>query len=63
MDKNNEIEEISIRLILTKDNDKPLYDYFLQIKQNLGIKNNTEVARICIKKAYEYWFKDKTQII
>jgi hypothetical protein len=53
-DKNE--EEIGIRLNLSKELDQPLYDYFLQIKKNLGIKNNTEVARICIKKAYEYWF-------
>ena len=65
MDKNNETEdEIGIRLILSKDYDNPLYDYFLQIKKNLGLKTNTEVARICIKKAYEYWFnKDKTETI
>ena len=61
MDKNNETEaEIGIRLNLSKEVDQPLYDYFLQIKKNLGLKTNTEVARICIKKAYEYWFnKDK----
>ena len=65
MDKNSENEgEIQIRLSLSKDLDHPLYDYFLQIKKNLGIKNNTEVARICIKKAYEYWFdKDKIKAI
>lgn len=58
MDKNNETEdEIGIRLNLTKELDQPLYDYFVQIKRNLGLKTNTEVARICIKKAYEYWFK------
>ena len=57
MVKNNETEEdIGIRLILSKDYDQPLFDYFLQIKENLGLKTNTEVARICIKKAYEYWF-------
>lgn len=59
MDKNNETEdEIGIRLNLSKELDQPLYDYFLQIKKNLGLKTNTEVARICIKKAYEYWFKN-----
>ena len=57
MDKNNETEEeIGIRLNLSKELDQPLYDYFSQIKKNLGLKTNTEVARICIKKAYEYWF-------
>ena len=59
MDKNNETEaEIGIRLNLSKEMDQPLYDYFLQIKKNLGLKTNTEVARICIKKAYEYWFNN-----
>lgn len=57
MTKTNETEEeISIRLTLSKELDQPLYDFFLQIKQNLGLKTNTEVARICIKKAYENWF-------
>lgn len=66
MEKNNEIEEeeIGVRLILSKDYDQPLFDYFLQIKKNLGLKTNTEVARICIKKAYEYWFnKDEKENI
>ena len=57
MNKNNKTEEeIGIRLNLSKELDQPLYDYFQQIKKNLGLKTNTEVARICIKKAYEYWF-------
>ena len=57
MDKANETEEeIGIRLNLSKELDQPLYDYFQQIKEDLGLKTNTEVARICIKKAYEYWF-------
>lgn len=39
MDKNNETEdEIGIRLNLTKELDQPLYDYFLKIKRNLGLK-------------------------
>lgn len=49
-------EEIQIRLNLSKELDHPLYEYFIQIKENLGLKTNTEVARICIKKAYEFWF-------
>jgi hypothetical protein len=58
MDKNTNLdEEIQIRLNLSKKLDQPLYDYFLQIKDNLGLKTNKEVARICIKKAYEHWFK------
>lgn len=57
MDRNDETDDdIGIRLNLTKELDQPLYDFFLQIKRNLGLKTNTEVARICIKKAYEYWF-------
>jgi len=60
MEKNNndesEEEDIGVRLFLSKDYDQHLYDYFLEIKRNLGLKTNTEVARICIKKAYEYWF-------
>jgi len=57
MDKTNETEEeIGIRLNLSKELDQPLYDYFQQIKKDMGLKTNTEVARICIKKAYEYWF-------
>ena len=57
MEKNSENDdEISIRLTLTKENDFLLHDYFQQIKKNLGLKTNTEVARICIKKAYESWF-------
>ena len=57
MNRTNEIgEEIGIRLSLSREEDQPLYDYFLQIKENLGLKTNTEVARICIEKAYEFWF-------
>jgi len=63
MNKPSEIEEeIGIRLNLSREEDQPLYDYFVKIKENLGLKTNTEVARICIKKAYEFWFnKEKKE--
>lgn len=58
MKKNKENgEELGIRLNLNAKDDQLIYDYFLQIKENLGIKTNTEAARVCIKKAYEFWFK------
>ena len=61
MGEKKEIEkEIGIRLVLKKEEDQPLFDYFLEIKDDLGLKQNTEVTRMCIKKAYEHWFKAKT---
>ena len=50
--------EIMIRLVLNSDDDKPIFDYFVKLKQHLGLKTNTEVARYCIKKAYESSFND-----
>ncbi|MFX1257233.1 MAG: hypothetical protein ACFFAN_05215 [Promethearchaeota archaeon] len=52
-------DEIGIRLNLSKKEDQPIFDYFLEIKEYLGVKTNTEAARICIKQAYEFWFKEK----
>lgn len=54
MDKRKETEWI--RLKLDPDEDKPLYDYFITIKNHLGLKVNTETARYCIKKTYEQMF-------
>ena len=51
--------ELGIRLNLTKQDDQPIYNYFLEIKDYLGVKTNTEVARVCIKHAYECWYKEK----
>lgn len=56
--KDDNGEDIDIRLKLTKKDDQQLYEFFSKMKSNLGIKTNTEVARICIKKAYEYWFSN-----
>ena len=41
-------EDIEFRLILTKED--PLYQTFSEIKETLGIKANTEVARFIIKQ-------------
>ncbi len=54
-------EELMIRLILKPDEDQPLYDFFIEIKKHLGLKVNTEVARYCIKRAYELIFEDKDE--
>jgi hypothetical protein len=54
MDKKEEVEWI--RLKLDPSEDQPLYDYFLKIKNFLGLKVNTETARYCIKKTYELLF-------
>jgi len=51
-------DEIQIRLVMNPEEDQPLYDYFSRIKENLGIKSNTEVIRHCIKKTYETSFED-----
>jgi hypothetical protein len=55
MDKKEEVEWI--RLKLDPNDDQPLYDYFLKIKNFLGLKVNTETARYCIKKTYELLFE------
>ena len=52
-------EEIMIRLVLKHDEDQPIYDFFIKIKEYLGLKVNTEVARYCIKRAYEILFENK----
>ncbi|MBN1214023.1 MAG: hypothetical protein JXA99_01145 [Candidatus Lokiarchaeota archaeon] len=57
--KKEKSPDIMIRLNLSEKDDQPLYDFFHKIKKNLGIKQNTEVARLCIKKAYELWFVPK----
>lgn len=54
-------EELMIRLILKPDEDQPLYDFFIEIKKHLGLKVNTEVTRYCIKRAYELIFEDKDE--
>ncbi len=54
-------KEEMIRLVLNPINDQPIYDFFINIKKELGIKGNTEVARYCIKKTYEILFKDKKE--
>ena len=52
-------EIIMIRLSLNPIEDQPLYDFFVKLKATLGVKVNTEVARFCIKKAYESLFENK----
>ncbi|MFO8020655.1 MAG: hypothetical protein R6U96_18675 [Promethearchaeia archaeon] len=42
-----------VRLILKKNRDQPIYEFFEKIKTHLGLKVNTEVARYCIKRTYE----------
>ena len=59
--KVEEKEEIMIRLNLNSIEDQPIYDYFIKIKDHLGAKTFTEVARICIKQAYDQWFKKKIE--
>lgn len=50
-----------IRLILNPDKDQPIYDFFIEIKKQLGLKVNTEVARYCIKKTYELMFANRKE--
>jgi hypothetical protein len=40
--------DISLRLILKEDD--PVYKNFLEIKDNLGIKSNSEVLRFILKQ-------------
>lgn len=49
-------EVLIVRLKLRYEEDQPLYNNFKEIKEKLGLKSNTEVARYCIKKAYEVLF-------
>lgn len=54
MSKNQNGNIIDIRLPLYQNckEDQLIFKYFQEIKTELGLKNNTEVARYCIKKAY-----------
>ena len=54
-------KEEMIRLILNPDKDQPIYDFFIEIKKQLGLKVNTEVARYCIKKTYELMFTNRKE--
>ena len=54
-------KEEMIRLILNPDKDQPIYDFFIEIKKQLGLKVNTEVARYCIKKTYELIFTNRKE--
>lgn len=60
MDK-EEDEELWIRLKLDPDEDQPIYNYFVRIKEHLGLKVNTETARYCIKKTHEALFSDEQE--
>lgn len=40
-----------IRLVLTPED--PLYGNFKAIKESYGVRSNTELARICLKKGME----------
>jgi hypothetical protein len=44
----NKNEKISLRLTL--EDDDPLYDIFKRIKNDLGLKSNTEVIRFIFKQ-------------
>ena len=58
MTNSNEIKDtIKIRLVLNAKEDHPIYDYFLEVKNKLGLKANTEVLRYCITKTYETEFE------
>lgn len=54
-------KEEMIRLILNPDKDQPIYDFFIEIKKQLGLKVNTEVVRYCIKKTYELMFTNRKE--
>jgi hypothetical protein len=45
-------KNIEIRLIITPDDD--LYQIFQKTKEEFSIKNNTEIARLLIKKGYDW---------
>jgi len=49
---------LTLSLGLNPKEDQPIYNYFIKIKELLGLKTNTEAARYCIKKAYETSFED-----
>lgn len=59
MDKNEQDEqEIMVRLILKRKDDKRLFDSFSKIKRYMGSKLNTEVARFCIRRTYDLLKKE-----
>lgn len=60
-EKKENDDKIGIRLDINQKEEKKIFDYFMKIKENLGLKTNTEVTRVCIKKAYEFWFQDKIE--
>lgn len=62
MDKKENNEDFIVRLILKSNEDQPIYDYFKKIKNYLGLKVNTEVARYCIKRAYESMFQEESYL-
>jgi hypothetical protein len=53
-------EPFDIRVILKEDDE--LYSIFLQAKQILGLRNNTEITRVLIKKGFE-WLKKADALI
>lgn len=65
MSKNQNGNIIGIRLTLcqNREDDQPIFNYFQEIKTELGLKKNTEVARYCIKKAYECIKKEKNESV
>ena len=47
-------EHLDVRLRLYAEKEREIYNYFAEIKVYLGVIANTEVARFCNKKAYEF---------
>ena len=45
--------DVKVRLTLDSTDDKEVYSAFIKIKDYLGQKLNTEVARFCIMRTYE----------
>lgn len=52
MPNNSEDQRIDMRVIIEPDEE--IYEMFLSVKNDLGIKSNAETARVLIKKGFEY---------
>lgn len=50
----NATDKFDIRFVLTPDDtDRQIYDLFKTAKEQLGIKNSTDLARLALKRGLE----------
>ena len=58
MAKNEQKEELMVRLVIDPNDDKKLYESFSKIKAYMGARINTAVARFCIQRTYDQLKKE-----